>query len=63
MKAVINDVLASNIENDHCGARKLIPYNRHDFPKLFAIIFEEIKFIGGVTYIKNIIFFYKETNG
>ena len=48
-KAVINAVLDSNIANDCCGAWKIFLDNGYSCPELFAILFEEIKIIGGGT--------------
>ena len=57
MKAVINAVLDSNIENSHYGAHKIFPENRYACPYLFATIGEKMNLIGGGTCRKNIIDF------
>ena len=57
MKAVINAVLASNIANDHCGARKIFLDNRHACQELFVLLFEEMNLIVGRTCRNNIIGF------
>ena len=53
IKAVINAILASNITNDCCGARKIFLHDRYACPDLFSIIFEEMDSIGGGTCKKN----------
>ena len=53
MKAFVNDVLASNIENNHCGAQKLLLNKRYACIEIFAITFEEMNLIGDGTFIKN----------
>ena len=42
MKVFINDVLDSNIKNDHYGAHKLFLGNRYACTKLFEILVEDM---------------------
>ena len=57
MKVFINALVASKISNDQMWGTEKILDIRYACPELFAVLFEEVKLIGGLTFRKNIIGF------